>query len=113
MTTTTTSTISATETDANVAVTRRFATAFNERDFAALGEILSDSIVDGVTGILVDDRAELVNRLDQLLSDPVLRDQLGAKAQTRSAEFSWAQSGASMRTVLEAVQAGRFVSGVV
>jgi glycosyltransferase involved in cell wall biosynthesis len=74
---------------------------------------LSDSIVDGVTGILVDSHAELVDRLEQLLSDPVLRDQLGAKAQTRSGEFSWAQSADAMRTVLEAVQAGDFVSGLV
>jgi glycosyltransferase involved in cell wall biosynthesis len=74
---------------------------------------LSDSIVDGVTGILVDNRAELVDRLEQLLCDPVLRDQLGAKAQTRSGEFSWTQSAEAMRSVLEAVQAGTIVSGVV
>ena len=65
---------------------------------------LSDSIIDGVTGVLVDDRAELVDRLEQLLADPVLRDQLGAKAQARSAEFSWPQSADAMRTVLEAVR---------
>jgi glycosyltransferase involved in cell wall biosynthesis len=74
---------------------------------------LSDSIVDGVTGILVDDHAELVDRLEQLLCDPVLRDQLGAKAQARSVEFSWTQSADAMRTVLEAVQAGALVSGLV
>jgi glycosyltransferase involved in cell wall biosynthesis len=74
---------------------------------------LSDSIVDGVTGILVDDRAELVDRLEELLSDPVLLDQLGAKAQTRSGEFSWTQSAEAARSVLEAVHDGRFVSGVV
>ena len=74
---------------------------------------LSDSIVDGVTGILVDNRAELVDRLEQLLCDPVLRDQLGAKAQARSVEFSWTQSADAMRTVLDAVQAGTLVSGVV
>jgi len=74
---------------------------------------LSDSIIDGVTGVLVDDRAQLVNRLEELLSDPVLRDQLGTKAQTRSAEFSWRQSADAMRSVLEAAQAGDFVSGVV
>ena len=74
---------------------------------------LSDSIVDGVTGILVDGRAELVDRLEQLLCDPVLREQLGAKAQVRSVEFSWAQSADAMRTVLEAVQAGTLVSGLV
>jgi glycosyltransferase involved in cell wall biosynthesis len=74
---------------------------------------LSDSIVDGVTGILVDGRAELVDRLEQLLCDPVLREELGAKAQARSVEFSWAQSADTMRTVLEAVQAGTLVSGLV
>jgi glycosyltransferase involved in cell wall biosynthesis len=74
---------------------------------------LCDSIVDGVTGILVDNHAELVDRLEQLLRDPVLRDQLGAKAQARSVEFSWTQSADAMRTVLQAVQAGALVSGLV
>jgi glycosyltransferase involved in cell wall biosynthesis len=74
---------------------------------------LSDSIVDGVTGILVDTRVELADRLEELLSDPVLRDQLGVKAQLRSGEFSWAQSAEALREVLQAVQDGRFVSGVV
>jgi glycosyltransferase involved in cell wall biosynthesis len=74
---------------------------------------LSDSIIDGVTGVLVDSRAELVNRLQQLLADPVLRDQLGAKAQARSAEFSWQQSAEAMRAVLESVVTGDRVSGVV
>jgi glycosyltransferase involved in cell wall biosynthesis len=55
----------------------------------------------------------LVNRLQQLLTDPVQRDQLGAKAQARSAEFSWRQSADAMRTVLESVLAGDRVSGVV
>jgi glycosyltransferase involved in cell wall biosynthesis len=74
---------------------------------------LGDSIIDGVTGVLVDSRAELVNRLRQLLADPVLRDQLGAKAQARSAEFSWQQSADAMRTVLESVVTGDRVSGVM
>ncbi|MGA8544115.1 MAG: glycosyltransferase family 4 protein [Mycobacterium sp.] len=74
---------------------------------------LADSIIDGVTGVLVDSRAELVNRLQQLLDDPVLRDQLGAKAQARSTEFSWRQSADAMRSVLESVMAGERVSGVV
>lgn len=74
---------------------------------------LADSIIDGVTGVLVDSRAELVNRLQQLLDDPVLRDQLGAKAQARSAEFSWRQSADAMRSVLESVMTGERISGVV
>src|SRR5579875_1139218 len=74
---------------------------------------LADSVIDGVTGVLVDDRTELVNRLHQLLDDAVLRDQLGGKAQARSAEFSWPQSADAMRTVLESVLAGKRISGVV
>jgi glycosyltransferase involved in cell wall biosynthesis len=74
---------------------------------------LNDSIIDGVTGVLVDDRAELVMRLEELLTDPLLRDELGRKAQARSAEFSWCQSADAMRSVLESVCAGRMVSGVV
>ena len=74
---------------------------------------LSDSIVDGVTGVLVDSHAELVEGLERLLSDPVLRDQLGAKAHTRSGEFSWTQSAEAMRGVIEAVHAGDVVTGVV
>ena len=74
---------------------------------------LTDSIVDGVTGLLVDDLDDLVDQLDRLLTDQVLREQLGAKAQARSSEFSWQQSADAMRTVLESVHAGRIVSGVV
>jgi glycosyltransferase involved in cell wall biosynthesis len=73
---------------------------------------LADSIIDGVTGVLVDSRAELVSRLHQLLTDPLQRDQLGAKAQARSAEFSWRQSADAMRTVLESVLTGDRVSGM-
>ncbi len=74
---------------------------------------LSDSIVDGVTGLLVDDYEGLVDGVERLLSDGVLREQLGAKAQFRSGEFSWKQSGDAMRVVLESVHAGRRVSGVI
>lgn len=74
---------------------------------------LNDSVVDGVTGILVEDRAELTDRLEQLLGDSVLRAELGAKAAARSREFSWPQSAAAMRVVLESVHAGSRVSGVL
>ena len=74
---------------------------------------LTDSIVDGVTGLLVDDHAELVSRLEQLLCDHVLREQLGTKAQVRSREFSWPQSAEAMRTVLQSVVDGRLTGGLV
>ena len=74
---------------------------------------LTDSIVDGVTGLLVDDHDEMVVGLERLLSDSVLRDQLGGKAQARSREFSWRQSADAMREVLESMLAGKRVSGLV
>ncbi|MEB3071944.1 glycosyltransferase family 4 protein [[Mycobacterium] vasticus] len=74
---------------------------------------LSDSIVDGVTGTLVDSPDELAEQLHRLLTDAVLREQLGVKAQARSAEFSWRQSADGVRAVLEAVRERRYVSGVV
>ena len=74
---------------------------------------LTDSVVDGVTGLLVDDRAELVDGLERLLNDRVLREELGAKAAARSREFSWPQSAAAMARVLQSVNDGDRVSGVV
>lgn len=74
---------------------------------------LSESIVDGVTGLLVDDSDELVTGIEQLVTDPVLREQLGAKAAARSVEFSWRQSADAMRAVLDSVHAGNIVSGVI
>ena len=74
---------------------------------------LTVSVVDGVTGVLVDSQDELVDRFEQLLTDRVLRDELGAKAAARSREFSWPQSASAMRTVLESVHAGHRVSGVL
>jgi glycosyltransferase involved in cell wall biosynthesis len=74
---------------------------------------LVDSIVDGVTGVLVDDYDGLVDALHRLLDDRVLREQLGAKAQVRSGEFSWQQSADAMRAVLDALHARVYVSGVI
>ncbi|KUI00707.1 glycosyltransferase family 4 protein [Mycobacterium sp. IS-3022] len=74
---------------------------------------LTDSIVDAVTGLLVDDFDGLVDGLGELLSDRVLREQLGAKAHVRCAEFSWQQSATAMRAVLESVHRGQYLSGVV
>ncbi|WP_059015227.1 glycosyltransferase family 4 protein [Mycobacterium sp. M26] len=74
---------------------------------------LTDSVIDGVTGVLVDDPEELVNELERLLTDRVLRAELGAKAHVRSREFSWQQSAAAMRHVLESVHSGTRVSGVI
>ena len=74
---------------------------------------LSDSIVDGVTGLLVDEHEGLVDGLDRVLTDDALREQLGAKAQVRSGDFSWQQSADAMRVVLQSVVAGSRTAGVI
>ena len=74
---------------------------------------LTDSVIDGVTGVLVDNHGELVDRLERLLTDQTLRDELGVKARARSRDFSWPQSAAAMRSVLESVHTGTRVSGVI
>ncbi|TXG92493.1 glycosyltransferase family 1 protein [Rhodococcus rhodnii] len=81
---------------------------------------LTDSIVDGVTGVLVgdldagpDDVAGLTTALESLLTDRESREMLGAKARVRAREFSWEQTAEGVRTVLERTTARGFVSGLV
>ncbi|GAA4401105.1 glycosyltransferase family 4 protein [Tsukamurella soli] len=74
---------------------------------------LTDSVVDGVTGVLVSSRDGLVDAVDALLADPERRADLGEKARARAAEFSWAETGSGVARVLDAVVAGRRVGGLV
>ncbi|HSF99299.1 MAG TPA: glycosyltransferase family 4 protein [Ornithinibacter sp.] len=53
---------------------------------------LSESIVDGRTGMLVDDLEGLTAAVDHLLSDPAVRDALGTAAIEHAAQFTWARS---------------------
>jgi glycosyltransferase involved in cell wall biosynthesis len=50
---------------------------------------VTESIDDGVTGLLVDDQDQLTRQLARLLSDPVLRRRLGTAAAARAHEFAW------------------------
>ncbi|WP_233266660.1 glycosyltransferase family 4 protein [Tomitella fengzijianii] len=74
---------------------------------------LTDSVLDGVTGLLVDDREELVAAVSELVGDANLRAELGRKARTRVQEFSWERSGEAFLGVLDEVAKGRRVSGLV
>lgn len=67
-----------------------------------------ESIVDGETGWLVEDEAELQKRVEELLLDPVLRDDMAAKARARAAEFDW---GTSCRRFAELVERARAERG--
>ncbi len=74
---------------------------------------LTDSIVDGVTGIIVDDIAQLSDSVGDLLDDHETRTVMGEKARARASEFSWEQTGNGVHAVLAAAAAGRHTSGLI
>ncbi|GAB0107984.1 glycosyltransferase family 4 protein [Nocardia sp. JMUB6875] len=74
---------------------------------------LTDSIVDGVTGMLVDDAAQLTAAVGDLLGNHEARTVLGEKARARAREFSWEQTGNGVYEVLSAVTRGERVSGLI
>lgn len=74
---------------------------------------LTDSILDGVTGVLADNHDELVAAAKELLVNDAYRSSMGRKAAIRSQEFSWGACADGVYTVLEASIAGQPVSGLV
>ncbi|RZL72980.1 MAG: glycosyltransferase family 1 protein, partial [Rhodococcus sp. (in: high G+C Gram-positive bacteria)] len=81
---------------------------------------LTDSIVDGVTGVLVGsaeastaDVGELTAAVNALLLDPETRLVLGEKARVRAGEFSWRHTGNGVHEVLAGTAAGLRTSGLV
>ncbi|WP_280243821.1 glycosyltransferase family 4 protein [Nocardia abscessus] len=74
---------------------------------------LTDSIVDGATGILVDDVAQLAEAVGDLLDDPGARTVMGEKARARAREFSWEQTGIGVYEVLAAAARGEQVTGLI
>jgi glycosyltransferase involved in cell wall biosynthesis len=64
---------------------------------------LDESIVVGVTGVLVDGgQAEFTRDLGRLLADSAWREDLGAAAKVRAAMFTWDEAGNEMAAVLDA-----------
>ncbi|WP_291523798.1 glycosyltransferase family 4 protein [Branchiibius sp. NY16-3462-2] len=62
-----------------------------------------ESIVDGVTGYLVDDVDEMTDRVQQLLADPTLRETLGANAREFAMSFDWLDTGTALEQTLLSV----------
>jgi glycosyltransferase involved in cell wall biosynthesis len=54
---------------------------------------VTESIVDGETGALVDDVDGLAKASEELLGDSALRSRLGEAARTRAARFDWNATG--------------------
>jgi len=61
-----------------------------------------DAVIDGETGILFDDAAGMVEGLDSVLSDEVLRKRLGTAALDYSSTFSWQNTARQTLAVLAA-----------
>ncbi len=70
-----------------------------------------ESIVDGVSGVLVDDQADFTATLGRLLVDGGLRERLGQGALEQSHRFTWTRAQQSFADVLVAVLSGRRVAG--
>lgn len=68
---------------------------------------LAESIVDGVSGMLLDDLTALPGALEALLTDSTRRADLGLGAQRRAARFSWPLSAHAFDDVLQAVRSPR------
>lgn len=74
---------------------------------------LTDSVVDGATGMLVDSRAELIEAVGRLLEDQEWRLELGEQARARVGQFSWVRSAMAVRTVLASMARGAHMGGLV
>lgn len=68
---------------------------------------VSESIIDGHTGVLVDgSEAELAAALDALITDRQRRSRMGENAQERAETFTWAETARSFAQVLTEVAGG-------
>lgn len=67
---------------------------------------VAESVVDGVTGLLAEDRDDFAGQLRRLLLDAGERERLGTAARSRALTFSWSSSAESFRKVLDVVQRG-------
>ncbi|MCW2777961.1 MAG: glycosyl transferase group 1 [Frankiales bacterium] len=65
---------------------------------------LAESIVDGTSGVLVDDEQGLQDGLRTLLTDTVERERLALGARRHAARFTWAGTATAFGAVLEAAR---------
>ena len=63
---------------------------------------LSESIVDGQTGLLADDPGELAAQVRELIASPDWRRRLGEAARARATGFTWEHTAAANLAVLDA-----------
>jgi glycosyltransferase involved in cell wall biosynthesis len=61
-----------------------------------------DAVVDGATGVLVGDDAQLGTAIAKVLLDDELRRRLGRAARTRAQSLTWSRTAASLFALLAA-----------
>jgi glycosyltransferase involved in cell wall biosynthesis/O-antigen/teichoic acid export membrane protein len=66
---------------------------------------LPESIEEGVTGLLADDRDGLIDATRRIVANPELRDRMGAAALERARRFTWEHTARRTLEVLEAERA--------
>jgi glycosyltransferase involved in cell wall biosynthesis len=64
---------------------------------------LAESIVDGETGFLATDTAQLAERVRELINRPDLRERFGEAAERRARTFTWDRSAQAFLEVLRRV----------
>ncbi len=69
--------------------------------YASAGGV-TEAILDGVTGLLAADEADLAAQIATVLRDPLLREELGHKALVRSGEFRWEAAALTIAAALDA-----------
>ncbi len=71
---------------------------------------VNESIVDGLTGVLVSDLEAAIDEVRGLLGDPARLAELAAAARERAGTYSWASSAVDLEAALSAVaREGQFV----
>ncbi len=63
---------------------------------------VQESILEGVTGLLAEDEADLLERVRLLLTDSAMRREMGAKAEVRTEHLTWDSATTTMRNALRA-----------
>jgi glycosyltransferase involved in cell wall biosynthesis len=69
-----------------------------------------ESVVDGISGVLADDRAGFVDALRRVLTDADLRQRLADGARAHGGRYTWDQTRAGFAEVVRCVLAGERVS---
>lgn len=69
--------------------------------YASAGGV-TESILDGVSGLLAADQDDLTRQIAAILRSPLQREELGHKAQIHANEFTWEAAAGTIRAALDA-----------